>query len=77
MTQEFVLKVFWSFLRAFLASFIVLVPGILAAPNLTAAKSLAIAAVVGALAAGFRAIQSLLTKSEAPASDSGVLPPPS
>ena len=53
----FVKKIGLSFVRAFAASFIVLVPGILAAPSFSAAKALAIAAVIGAVTAGIRAIQ--------------------
>lgn len=46
-----------SFLRAFGGSLIVLLPGVLAAPNLDAAVGLGIAALVAALAAGLKAIQ--------------------
>ena len=46
-----------SFLRAFLASLIVLIPGILNAQNETEATALAVGASYAALAAGLRAIQ--------------------
>lgn len=49
-----------SFLRAFVASIIVLGPGILAAPNLDGAVTLGIAAVVASIAAGLKAIQVFL-----------------
>jgi hypothetical protein len=51
------LKLVLSFVRAFVAAFIVLVPGILAAPDFNAGKAAAIAALVGALAAAARAVQ--------------------
>lgn len=46
-----------SFLRAFAASLVVLVPGILSAPNFTIATGLGIAAFVASLAAGLKAVQ--------------------
>lgn len=46
-----------SFLRAFGSGLIVLLPGVLAAPNLNAAVGLGIAALVASLAAGLKAIQ--------------------
>lgn len=61
-----------SFTRAFLASFIVTITGWLAAPDFTTWKSVATAAVVGALAAGVRALQGLLTKGESPGPDKGL-----
>jgi len=56
-TLEFAKKVGLSFVRAFAASLIVLLPGILAAPDLSAAKGLAVAALIAAVTAGIRAIQ--------------------
>src|SRR4051794_29283789 len=64
-------RVALSFVRAFVGSFIVLVPGILAAPDLSAAKALAVAAVIGAVTAGIRAVQEALALGRAPAPDSG------
>lgn len=55
--EEFAKKVAFSFGRAFVGSFVVLVPGILAAPNFTAGKAAAVAAVIAALTAGVRAVQ--------------------
>ncbi len=46
-----------SFLRAFGASLIVFLPGLLKAPDVNAAKALAIAAGIASLTAGLRAIQ--------------------
>jgi hypothetical protein len=46
-----------SFLRAFIASAVLLIPGILNAPNKTEATALAIAASYACFAAGLRAIQ--------------------
>ena len=46
-----------SFLRAFVGSLIVLLPGMLAAPNLTGAVALGIAALIASLAAGLKAVQ--------------------
>jgi hypothetical protein len=61
-----------SFARAFLGTFLTLAPGIYAAPNLDNAKAAAVAAVVGALAAGARAVQSLFTKGESIAPGFGI-----
>jgi len=66
MNTLFVKKVAYSFLRAFAATMIVTVPGILASPNFDLAKAAGISAVVAALAAGFRAIQALFTTMETP-----------
>lgn len=51
-----------SFLRAFLAALLVLSVGVLAAPNLNQAYLLGVAALMGALAAGLRAIQAYAPK---------------
>jgi hypothetical protein len=55
-----------AFLQAALGAFLVLLIGVLNAPDLATAKSLATAAVVGALMAGFRALQGVLTPGELP-----------
>ncbi len=55
--EAFAKKVAFSFIRAFIGAFLVLVPGILAAPNWTAGKSAVVAAVIGALTAAVRAVQ--------------------
>lgn len=46
-----------SFLRAFIASLVVLIPGLLAAPNLAQAAALAWAASIASVIAGLKAIQ--------------------
>lgn len=61
-----------SFVRAGSAAFLVVVTGWLAAPDFSTWKSVLIGAVVGAGAAGFRALQGLLTKGEDPAPTSGL-----
>jgi len=55
-----------AFLQAALGAFLVLLVGVLNAPDLATAKSLLTAAIVGALMAGFRALQGLLTPGEQP-----------
>lgn len=60
-----------EFVRAFLGAFLVSIIGILNAPVLSFDKSVAVAAVFGALAAGVRALQGLLTKGESPSQARG------
>lgn len=55
-----------SFFRAAIAAFIVTVTGWLAAPDLSTWKSVVLAASIGAVTAGVRALQGLLTKGENP-----------
>lgn len=55
-----------AFLQAALGAFLVLLIGVLNAPDLATAKSLAVAAIVGALMAGFRALQGVITPGELP-----------
>jgi hypothetical protein len=55
-----------AFLQAGLGAFLVSIVGVLNAPDLATAKSLITAAVVGALMAGFRALQGLVTPGEQP-----------
>lgn len=55
-----------AFLQAAVGAFLVLLVGVLNAPDLATAKSLLTAAIVGALMAGFRALQGLLTPGELP-----------
>lgn len=59
-TEALLLKLVLSFVRAFVGAFIVLVPGILAAPDFNTAKALAIAAVIGAFTAALRALQAAI-----------------
>ncbi len=55
-----------AFVQAGLGALLVSLVGVLNAPDLATAKSLITAAVVGALMAGFRALQGLLTPGEQP-----------
>lgn len=55
-----------AFLQAGVSAFLVVAPGILEAPDLKTAGALAVAAVLGALTAGVRAIEGLLTPAERP-----------
>jgi hypothetical protein len=60
--EQLGLKLLLSFVRAFVGALIVLVPGILAAPDFSTEKALAIAALVAAFAAGLRALQAAIAK---------------
>jgi hypothetical protein len=55
-----------AFVQAGLGAFLVSVVGVLNAPDLATAKALLTGAVTGALMAGFRAVQGLLTPGESP-----------
>lgn len=61
-----------AFSRAFLASLLVFLVGLLSAPELVFDKAVVVAALVAALAAGFRALEGLLTKGEQPAPNTGI-----
>lgn len=61
-----------AFVRAALGAFLVFVVGMLSAPELVWDKAAVVAALVGALSAGFRALEGLLTKGEDPAPQSGL-----
>jgi len=61
-----------SFLRAFLATLVVSVQGLLAMPELPTDRSVWFAAITGALTAGLRALQGLVTPQEAPAPATGI-----
>lgn len=65
-----------AFTRAFLGTFLTLITGALQAPDLSTARTLATAALVGAVTAGVRALQGLLTKGEWPAPATGVVAAP-
>lgn len=56
-----------AFLQAAVAAFVVAAPGVFNAPDLKTAGALAVAALIGALTAGVRAIEGLLTPEERPA----------
>lgn len=64
-----------AFALGFLGSLLVTLPGVLDAPDLGAARSLASAALVGAFAAGARGLEGALSAGEGPARSLG-LPPP-
>lgn len=55
-----------AFLQAAVSTFVVEAPGFLNAPDLNAARAALTAAIVGAVTAGVRAIEGLLTRSERP-----------
>jgi hypothetical protein len=59
-TEAFLLKIAWSFGRAFLAAFLVGVTGVLASPNWSAAKAALVALAIAAVTAGVRAVQALI-----------------
>lgn len=61
-----------SFTRAFLATLVITLTGWLDAPDLATWKAVAVAAIVGALAAGVRALQGLATQGEEPAPNTGL-----
>ena len=65
-----------SFGRAFLAALVASLGGINAVPDLGTGKALVTAAIVGALAAGIKALQGSLTKGEPPAPAHGYEAPP-
>ena len=65
-----------SFSRAFIAAFLTSVIGIFEMPNLSTAKSLVVAALVGAITAGIRGLQGALTTGEAPFGNVGIQPAP-
>ena len=60
LNESDVKRVLWTFVQAFLATLIVLAPGILQAPNLETAKTLGVAALVGAFGAALSAIKNLV-----------------
>lgn len=55
-----------AFLQAAIAAFVVDAPGIFNAPDLKTAGAVAVAVLIGAITAGVRAIEGLLTPSERP-----------
>lgn len=64
-----------SFLRAFLGSLAILLPGALGAPDIHTGTGLATAALIGAFAAGIRALQGMLTSGESPLPQHGLAEP--
>ena len=59
-TRDDLKRVGWTALQAFLGAVLVLAPGILEAPNLGDAKSLAVAALVAGIAAAISAVKNLV-----------------
>lgn len=67
--------IFDSFTHAAVGGFLTSLIGIMAMPDLSAWKSLIVAALIGAVNAGFRAIQGRLTPGEKPATTKGLRAP--
>lgn len=61
-----------SFTRAAIAAFIVSITGWLLAPDLATWRTVGLAAIVGALSAGFRATQGAVTPGESPVPQLGI-----
>lgn len=61
-----------AFVQAGLGALVITIPGVLAAPDLATGRTLGLAALIGALTAGFRALEGLLTPGENPAPATGV-----
>lgn len=61
-----------SFTRAAFAAFLITILGWLAAPDLGTWKSILLGALVGAVTAGVRALQGLLTTGEEPVAGKGI-----
>lgn len=61
-----------SFTRAFLGAFIIGILGVLNAPDFATGKALAVAAIIGAVTAGVRALQGFVSAGESPAPSVGV-----
>ncbi len=57
----------WTFVQAAVATLIIVIPGVMQAPNLSVAKGLAVTALIAALSAGISAVKNLLlTPAEVP-----------
>lgn len=69
-------KMLDSFAHAAISAFVISLLGILNNFNLSTWKSLIVAAVIGAINAGLRAIQGALTPGEAPFRSDGITSPP-
>lgn len=65
-----------SFLQGLLGALVVSIPNALGAPDLHTARMLFVAAIIGALTAGLRAVQGFLTKGQRPAPAAGLAEPP-
>jgi hypothetical protein len=64
-----------AFVQAFVGSLVILLPGVANAPDLNTGKSLLVGALIGALTAGVRAAQGLLTTGEDPLPATGIRVP--
>lgn len=64
-----------SFLRAFIGSLVITLPGVLGAPDLATGRSLAVGAIIGAFALGIRALQGFVTVGEHPSPGVGLADP--
>lgn len=53
-------RILWTAFQAFVGAILVLAPGILNAPNLEAAKTLGVAALVAGVAAALSALKNLI-----------------
>ena len=60
LTLDLIKRAAWTFGQAFVATFIALAPGLLAAPNLGEARALIVAALAASVAAGLSAIKTYL-----------------
>lgn len=60
--EQIGLKLLLSFARAFVGALIITLPGVLASPDFSTGKALAISALVGAVTAGVRAVQAAIAK---------------
>lgn len=65
-----------SALRAFVGSLCVTLPGVFMAHSLNTGTALATAAIIGAVTAGFRALQGVMTSGESPWPQHGLAEPP-
>lgn len=64
-----------AFLRAFIGALVILLPGVLGAPDLRTGTGLITAALIGSFAAGIRALQGMLTSGESPLPQHGLAEP--
>jgi ferric-dicitrate binding protein FerR (iron transport regulator) len=60
LTEVDIRRILWTFAQAFLASFLTLAAGILAAPNFDTAKALAVSALLASIAAAISAVKNLV-----------------
>lgn len=58
--KDLISRAAWTAFQAFAGSVIVLLPGILSAPNLNNAKALAVSAIVAGISAGISALKTYI-----------------